>query len=249
MRRLLQSTVIACVVGALVSPVRADDEAKKIVEKAITAHGGKDRIEKYKAIKSKAKGVLSILGMELEFTSETAFQFPDRARTTMKAEIMGTAMTIEQVIKGDKVSMSLNGMNQPIPDGMKNELRNGVLMQRIMNLTPLVTDKDFTLKSLGESKVDDAEVVGIQVDTKEVKDIKIYFDKKSNLLVKIERMGADPTGAGEVKQEMYLTDYKEFEGIKRPTKTVMKQNGTKMMESTTSEQKLLEKLDDKDLSD
>src|SRR5258706_223613 len=81
---------------------------------------------------------------------------------------------------------------------------------------------------------------------KDIQEGKLHSDKGTYLLAKVERKGTAPMSTDEVKQEIFLSDYKEVQGVKRPTKTVMNNDGKKFMESTVTEQKFLEKLDDKD---
>ena len=229
---------------------RTEDDPKEIIQKAIAAHGGADNLNKYKAFRSSAKGTINIpqLGQEMEFTSESVFQAPDKMKSTFKAELMGNALTFEQKIIGDKSSLTVNGMDMPIPDEQKAELKNTMMLQKVMTLTPLLTDKNLELKALGSSKIDGKDAVGVAVTGKDVKEIKLFFDKTSHLLVKTERMGMGPMG-GEVKQEATLSDYKDYNGVKKPTKVVIMHDGKKFMESNTTEQKLLEKIDDKEFSD
>jgi hypothetical protein len=246
---LLSGLALALVLG--LSPrATAQDDAKEIVKKAIEAHGGAEKLDKLKASKTAAKGTISIMGMDLDFTVDTASQLPDRRKTIIKLEVMGMAVTIEQVSKGENIKMTMNGMELPIPENQKADIKTEVAMMKIQRLTPLLSDKSFELKSIGESDVNGKKADGITVTGKDVKEIKLYFDKGSHLLTKVEFMGSDPTGGGgEVKREIVVSDYKDIQGIKVPMKSVMTTDGKKFMESTVTEQKLLEKLDDKDLSD
>ena len=248
MRRLLLTAIAVTLPLAIAGRATADDDPKVTITKAIDAHGGKHKLEKYKASKSKGKGVISLFGMDLEFTVETMSQIPDKLKTTIKMEINGMAITVEQTVNGDKMSMSLNGMSMEIPDAQKGDLKSAMMQQRILQLTPLL-DKDIELKSIPGVKVGDKETVGVAVNSKGAKEVKLYFDKSTHLLAMVERMGTAPMSTDEVKQEIILSDYKEVQGMKRPTKTVMNNDGKKFMESTVSEQKYLEKLDDKDFSD
>src|SRR5262245_50994421 len=147
------------------------------------------------------------------------------------------------------MKMTVNGMDTPIPEAQKDDVKTELALMKIQRLTPLLSDKSFELKALGESKVNGKDAVGIAVSSKNSKEIKVYFDKGTNLLTKIEFMGSDPMGGGEVKREVTVSDYKDVQGVKLPTKTLMTNDGKKFMEMTTSEHKLLEKLEDKDLSD
>ncbi|MFL5342421.1 MAG: hypothetical protein ACJ8F7_19935 [Gemmataceae bacterium] len=246
MRRLL---LCALVLGLGATRAAAQDDPKDIIKKAIAAHGGAEKIDKYKAFKSHSKGTVTVLGMEAEFTNDTTFQAPDKFKSTIKLEIMGNSVTVEQRIVGDKVTRIANGMAQDLPEEAKAELKSSLGMQRILSLTPLLSEKGYQLKALGASKVDGMDVIGVEVSGNGVKDMKVYFDKTSYLITKIERKGLDPVGQTEAKQEILVSDYKEFNGVKRPTKTVLMVDGKKFMESVATETTLLEKVDDKEFSD
>ena len=51
------------------------------------------------------------------------------------------------------------------------------------------------------------------------------------------------------KQEIIFKDYKDVDGVKRPTKFVMLYDGKKFLEATVVEQHMLEKIDDKEFSE
>ncbi len=249
MRHLLFSVAVVGLVFGLATRGAAADEAKDIIKKAISAAGGAEKLDKFKGSKSSSKGTISIMGLELEFNSDSVSMYPDRQKTTIKMDVMGNAVTVVQLVNGDKMSVSVNGMNMPVPDAQKAELKKSIAMQKIMNLTPVLQEKGFELKSLGESKVNEKEVVGVQVVCEDLKDLKLYFDKSTFLITKVERMGMDPAGGGEVKQEMFMSEYKEVQGMKKPTKVTMLNDGKKFMESSVTKQEHFEKIDDKEFSE
>lgn len=249
MHRIMCSFVSLGLLLGFATRSAAQGDPKEVIKKAISAAGGADNLNKFKGSRSSSKGNISIMGLDLEFTSDTVSMYPDRQKTTIKMDVMGNAVTVVQIMNGDKMSVSLNGMNMPVQDGQKAELKKSAAMQRIMNLTPLLEEKGFELKALGETKINDKEVVGIQIACEDLKDLKLYFDKSTYLISKIERMGMDPSGAGEVKQEMFVTEYKEVQGLKKPYKVNMLNDGKKFMESSVTKQELFEKIDDKEFSD
>ena len=228
--------------------LRADDAANEIIKQAIAARGGEEKLNKIKAYKETTKGTISIMGMDLDFTSESTVAPPKKIKTTAKMEVGGNAVTFEQVINGDKAKVTVNGMDVPVEDSQKADSLQRLRLTEAMKLTPLLADKSYDLKSLGESKVDGKDVVGVQVSSKNLKDTKMYFDKTTHLLVKTEHQGLDPTGKS-AKQETFASDYKEFDGVKQPTKVLIKNDGEKFMEFQITEFKVLEKVDDKDLAD
>ncbi len=250
MRRLLVSFLAFGLAVGLVSRAAAQDDPKEIVKKAIAAHGGADKLNKYKASRNSSKGTISLMGVDLDFTSDTVSMYPSKQKIVIKMDFMGQSITVVQMIVGDKVSQTVNGTAQEIPDAQKAELKQSMEMQHAMNLTPLLQDKEFKLKSIPAIKVNGKEAAGVAVTGTNLKEIKMYFDRASHLLVKLERMGADPTGGGgEVKQEMFLSDYQDVSGLKKPTKVSMTNDGKKFMESTVIRQQVMEKIDDKEFAD
>jgi hypothetical protein len=238
--------------GLLLVPVagaRAQDDPKEIIKKAITAHGGAEKLNKYKAGKYASKGTLSIAGMDVEFTNKSVYMFPDKARSTISIDVMGMSVKITQTVRGDKISTRVNDMEQELPENAKDEMKLSLVTQRIIMLTPILDDKAFELKTVGDAMVNGKPAVGVEIKIKDGKPVTVYFDKESSLMVKMERQGLDPSGGQEVKHEIYYSDYKEFDGVKRATKMKIDHNGQKFMEATVSEIKLLEKVDDADFSD
>jgi hypothetical protein len=77
------------------------------------------------------------------------------------------------------------------------------------------------------------------------KDVRLYFDRQTNLLVAIERPGFDDLGKPAEHWE-YFSDFREANGLKYPTKTLIKQNGKRYLESETTEFKPLEKVDSRE---
>lgn len=250
MRRSLVSCLALGLVIGLVSRAAAQDDPKQIIKKAIVAHGGADKLNKFKASRNSSKGTISLMGVDLDFTSDTVSMYPSKQKIVIKMEFMGQSITVVQMVVGDKMSQTVNGTAQEIPDAQKAELKQSMEMQHVMNLTPLLQDNEFKLRSVPAIKVDGKEAAGLAVSAKNLKEIKMYFDKTSHLLVKIERMGADPAGGGgEVKQEMFLSDYQDVNGLKKPTKVSMTNDGKKFMESTVIKQQVMEKIDDKEFAD
>ena len=249
MGRFIRSALVLGMLAGLASRAAAADDPIDIVKKAITAMGGADKIEKFKGSKTTTKGTLSLLGMDIEITSESVSMYPDKQKNTMSMQVMGNTFTVVQTIVGDKISMKLNGADQEIPDAQKSELKQSTALTRLMNLTPLLSDKSYKLKALGDSKVDGKDVVGIEVSSDKLKATKLFFDKTTHLIAKVERMGLDPTGGAEVKQEMVYSDHKKTQGIMRPSKTTVLSDGKKMLESTTTKLELMEKVDDKEFGE
>ena len=166
----------------------ADEKAEAVVKKAIEAHGGADALNKYKAGKFKLKGEVSVMGMDFEFTGTVSYMTPDRYKLEVNAEIMGMKLVINQVVKGDSVKSSgtIGGMQIPMnSDAEKQELKMAAVLQEAEQLTPLLDATKFTIKSGDDDTVNGKKAAVLIVTPKAVdKELKLYFDKESGLVVK-----------------------------------------------------------------
>ena len=70
--------VLGCALALVVAVgARAAEEPAAIVEKAIKAHGGKEKLAKVKAEQWKGKGVMTMGDQKLPYAISYAFQQPD----------------------------------------------------------------------------------------------------------------------------------------------------------------------------
>ena len=222
-----------------------------VVKKAIEAHGGADNLKKYAAAKIAAKGKIFLMGLEIAVEMETTYLLPDMFKNIMKMDILCQKVTIVQVYNAGKVKMTANGMDTPVSDTQKAELQESMNLQHAQQLTPLLEGQKYELTLIDNpANVGSKEVVGITVKSKDRKDFKLFFDKATNLLVRIERRGLNEAEK-EVDQQITYSAHKKFDGIMRPVKTEFLMDGKKFMEGEVSEYKHLDKVDKKvfDLSD
>ncbi len=246
MSRPLALLLSAAIPLALASGARADDTPKDIITNAIKAHGGEELLTKNKAGQTKNKGKIDIPGVgEAEFTQETSFMLPDKFKESMELKIMNQTINILTLGNGDKTVIEVNGKAIDIPDGAKEVLKDVGYLMKVGRLAALVKEKGFELNIIGEDKVEDKPVIGVRVSSKGHKDISLYFDKKTNLLAKIEHRTVDPTSGNEVNEERIILKYtKNKDGIPIPKNVLVKRDGKKFLEAEVLEVTFLEKLDD-----
>jgi outer membrane lipoprotein-sorting protein len=237
--------------GLLVTgAARADDvsEARAVVDKAIKAMG-KDVAEKgakYKAVIMKIKGTVHIMSAALPYNGEFAVQLPEQSRLTIEGEAMGQTFKLILVVNGDKGWIKLMDKTVDLDKEKLAQEKAANYVRWVTLLTPL-QDKAFSLSPLGEVKVGKAEAVGVKVSHKKHQDVNLFFDKKTGLLVKSESRVKDDSGK-EVTEEILYSDFKEVEGIKRPTKIAIKRDGNEFLDGETTDYKLVEKLDDSEFA-
>lgn len=125
------------------------------------------------------------------------------------------------------------------------EAKENRYSENTTRLLPLTKGDDYKIDVLPEGKVGVKPAVGVKVSSKGHRDVKLFFDKENGLLVKAEFKVKDDQSGIEVNQEAVYSDYKDVDGLKFPTKVVIKRDGNQFVEAELSDMKLVDKLDDK----
>ena len=114
-------------------------------------------------------------------------------------------------------------------------------------LTPLLDAKKYTIKSGDEAEIDGnkADVVLVSSEKAGLKDLKLYFDRTSHLLVKMQKKDKDENDV-EVDEETTFKDFKKVQGVLTPHAIVVRRDGKPFMKYEASDVKQLEKVDDKE---
>jgi hypothetical protein len=129
-------------------------------------------------------------------------------------------------------------------DALANHKRDLYLQVIPATLVPLRDNKYKLEADKNEEKVGDKAAVGVKVTGPDGKDFSIFFDKESGLPVKVVAKVVDFMGT-EFTQETFLSAYKDFDGIKKATKTESKRDGEKFIDAEVTEFKILDKVDPK----
>jgi outer membrane lipoprotein-sorting protein len=224
--------------------VRAQDaDLKAVLRKAIEAHGGEQNLAKITTVNSKFKGTMELMGATVDVVGETTFQKPDKLRNVMTLEIQGKNVEIVTVFNGQKLWVVVAGTTREIDDEtILKETREGLLLESSGGLSDLLKEP-YTLSAVGEVKVMGKDAVGIRASKKGQRDINLFFDKKTHLIVKIETRGLDPMSRQEVTQEKYVTSYQDKGGMKVPKEVEIHKDGKKFMAIELTELKSLDRLD------
>jgi hypothetical protein len=209
-----------------------DGESRAIIDKAIKAHGGAKKLEAIKAIQLKGKGKI-YQPMEATFTAEISQQLPDKMKLSVDLEINNMNFAFVQVFDGKKGWQGIAGMIKELDADEVKEAREQAYVGEVETLIVL-KDKSYKLSALGETKVGDQDVVGVQVTKKGKRDVNLFFDKKTHLLLKAEYRALDPNKQ-EVTQEKLFLDYKDVGGFKSPGRMVINNDGKKFLEIDITE--------------
>jgi hypothetical protein len=222
---------------------RAQDTPRALIERAIKAHGGEEKLRRLRADKVKVKGVLVVGSREAPFTGETSVQLPSQFKNVLQITVDNRTFSLVQVLNGEQAHIVVDGQPQKLEPAALAEMRETLHLDRAIRLVPLLTDRLFDLTVLPETKVQGKPVQGIRVTAKGRKELRMYFDRATSLLVKTEHHVGDKTGK-EVRQEEYYSNFRELGGYLRPVKVVAFRAGTKVMEAVVTEVKYYERMDD-----
>jgi hypothetical protein len=229
---------------ALAAAAPDADQAKALVEKGIKAQGGADKLAKLKAgrLKAKGKGDFPMIG-EQEFTIEDTWQGPEHYKTVIEMNVGGQAVKITQTLNGKEGWMAVNEMVMDTPAKELEEFKEQAYAENLDRLA-FLKEEGYKLEVLKEIKVDDKPAVGVSVAAKRHRDVKLYFDKDSGLLVKREHEVLDESG-NKVNQEVFFSDYKDKDGLKNAHKLVVHRSGKKFLEAEATDIEFFDKkLDD-----
>lgn len=243
MRKLLPCTLAAGLVLALAASARAQDGARAVIEKAIKAHGGEAQLAKLRADRVEAKGTVYLNDMQVPFTATTLVQLPGQFKNTMRIALKNGPATVVQVLNGDKGWVSVNGQVREAEGKELAQMKDMMYLDRVVRLTTLLQDKGYELQAAGESKVNDRPAVGVLVKSQGHKDVQLFFDKDSGLLVKTEHQVTNERQK-EVRQEELYSDFRDLGGFRRPMKVVAYQDGKKTMEGELTDVKYVDRLAD-----
>jgi hypothetical protein len=216
-------------------------DARKLIEKAIEAQGG-EKLAKLPASTVKMKGTIHTMGQAVAFVGEVLSHGAERQKIDIEADIAGQKFRIVNVLNGTKGWTRFGDMVSELDKEMLTDSQEQAYSDWLLTLLPL-RDKGFTFSVIGEAKIEKQNAVGIKVSHKGHRDVDLYFDKQTGLLVKAEKRVRDENTRQEVTEETFYAEYKEFQGTKQPTKFTVKRDGKLFLEGEATEYEFSEKLD------
>jgi hypothetical protein len=234
MTRFLGAALLA---AFLVVPARAED-AKAILDKAINALGGEEKLSKANAFTWKGKGTITFNDNENEFTTQVTCKGLDQYRREFGNDQFSGIV----VLDGNKGWRKFGDNGGELEgDGLANEKRTVYLSVIPITLVAL-KGNGFKYESAPDEKVGDKPAVGLKVTGPDGKDFTLYFDKESGLPVKQVAKVIGFQGQ-EYTAESTYADYKDFGGIKKATKVEVKRDGEKFQSWEVTEFKVLDKVE------
>ncbi len=186
MKRVFGVALTAFLVLGPVSVIRADEkDASGIIDKAIKALGGQEKLGKAQTVTWKQKGTVTFGGNDNEISITATLKGLDHYRSEFMGHFNDNDVTGLTLLKGDKGWRKF-GDNEHDMEGeeLANEKRTIYMAIIPVTIMP-VKEKGFKTEAVGEEKVGDKPAAVVKVTGPDGKDFKIYFDKESGLPVKM----------------------------------------------------------------
>lgn len=225
MRKLLLLSLVVLplmLTGPRQGPAAGPESPRALLDAAIKAHGGADALLRARLLVRADKGEMSTLGSTVPFTREVVGRWPEQGRWSFELGGDGNKLRVLLILNRDKGWRLGAGKTADMGKEELEEAREEAHAAWVATLLPL-RDKSFELTLLPETKVAGQPALGLKVTRKGHADIKLYFDRKTNLLLKTERQVRE---AGEkVAKEAFFGEYKDFDGVRVPTRVVETSNG------------------------
>ncbi|MBI4480975.1 MAG: hypothetical protein HY651_13225 [Acidobacteria bacterium] len=247
MRMSILAAAVVATALACVSPPRADDqaEARAIVDKAIKAMGGEEKLGRFNAYTEKLKGHTynpdnpAVSG---PWTAVVAVQFPGQWRMEATGDQAGFTLVLNGEKAWWKTGQETGELNAQELQLVKQEHYGGLCRPNLISLK----DKAFSFTLLGESTIGNRPAMGIKVSRQGYADVNMFFDKEHGLLIKSEYRDITwEPGFPERLQEFFCSDWKDVEGVKIPMKHSTHHDGRLIAESEVLEVKPAVKFDDR----
>jgi hypothetical protein len=215
MKRAHAAVIAVAVLAVTCGSARADDpKAKAILDRAIKALGGEEKLAKIDAFSWKAKLTYGPAGQEMD--AEVIFKGLDHMRRAYGVNLV--------VLAGDKGWRKVRDSTKELSDESVAYEKRFIYLQSLPIILLPITRNDFRCEATGEEKVGDKPALVLKITAPDGKDFTLFFDKETGLPVK-EVAQLDVPGGREVTAETAFSDYKDFGGIKKATRIEVKSSG------------------------
>ena len=194
----------------LASSARADDqEARQILKRAIEAVGGRfGRLQG--PVLWMERGTYYGNGDSVPFVTQYASRWPDWFRQEVEGVFTITVSGKKAWLTNDEGVRIFTGA--ALEEAMKQNR-----MRWASKLFPL-TDKAYTLNKIEGIQIDGRPTVGIEASHADGGEFKLYFDKETYLITKMEAMVITPMlGPDPVLAETYYSAHRSLGGAKVPS--------------------------------
>ena len=205
---------IAVVLGAPGMAARAQDpRPEEIIDKAIRAHGGEEKLAGLSALTFKEQMVYPDAAT---WETQIVVQLPDRYRSERTISSGGKSSTSLIVLDGQQGWMKSNDVVTPYPKTFLESMQKYTVPytgpRSILRLRARQKNPACQFTTTGEGTVDGRPAVGLRMKLEGGPEATWYFDKGTGLLLKEEQRTKRFEGEDEVVETVY-GDYQTCDGF------------------------------------
>lgn len=202
------------------TPVVWAQTADEVVEKCLTAIGGRAAFEKLKSRSTTGTITLTTPAGDVSGSVEVLNQAPNRSRTLIKADLSAFGageLVLDQRFNGiSGYSMNTLQGNNEITGNQLDNLRNGSFPNPLLNFKAMGT----TVRLGGKEKVGEREAYLMIFEPTSGSVVRQYVDAETYLPIKAVMKVDVPQLGQEMEQTTEFLDYREVDGIKLPFRLV-----------------------------
>jgi glyoxylase-like metal-dependent hydrolase (beta-lactamase superfamily II) len=231
---LVLSAQLSLAQGRKSASERSYSEARRVLDAAIVAMGGREALSKVEDISIKFSGINYARNQSpspdtayYEGRVEGSITFDSKANRAIidqASTLPGFKFHFKQIVRGEKgvaYDMDARTANEfTNPNALPNLARTRFPHIMLLN----ASERAATLRSLGQDDFDGKKQNVIVFATADGTEWTLYFDAATNLLTKFENLDSD-SRVGDVTQEFIITGYSSVGGIKVPTGRIVRRGG------------------------
>jgi len=198
------------------TPAAFAQTADEVIEKSLSAQGGRAALAKIKSRTMTGAIVLQTPGGELAGTIETYFKAPNKSRSVIKLDLTqfgAGAVAIDQRFDGSTAYVidPLQG-NRDITGNQLENMKNGSFPSAFLDYK----DRGITATLLPSQKVAGRDTFVIELKPKAGSATKNYIDAETYLLARTVVTVNVPQAGGDIENTVDFTDYRAVDGVKVP---------------------------------
>ena len=218
------------------------EEALKVVDQAIKAHGGAERLAKIKAVVKKTTG---FFGPADPFAAEMVLhvQFPDKIRNTQKCKRPDGEVEIDVALNGESGWYRGQGKSVDIvaKSADARDVKTQIYLESIETRLPL-KEEGTVVRPLADQLVNGKLANGVRVKQKDMPALNLFFDAQTHLLVKLTTLVSE---AGLLTlRDIYYYEHQSVDGVMLPKRLREMRAGAPFLEWTTMSYEFLDKIDE-----
>lgn len=189
--------------------------ADEVVEKYLTAIGGRAALEKLTSRSASGTMTVSTPGGELSGPIEILNQQPNKSRTLIKLDLTSLGageMVVDQRFDGTSgyVLDTMQG-NRDITGNQLENMKNAAFPNPLLNYK----ERGATVELGGKEKVGEREAYVLVFTPKSGSVARQFVDAESYLPIKLVTK-VDTPQAGEIEHTVEFSDYRDVDGVKIP---------------------------------